>query len=476
MTMSILYAEAFLNDANPEVRKAAIRTLIVEDDPRAEKLIAGAMADRNPAVWKTARNALLSRNPWLLLEPFKVRPVPEALLDSPSGRSWQYLREGIAKCIQSRNHDFGSGWIDRWKDCPGVIPDVSEILRSIGEAEKAKELESITKSARRQILISPTYRCNISCEYCYAKNWAADFGPEMSLERLDAAFSWMAAQEINYVILCGGEPTVYTHLAELLSKAKEHEMGIMLTTNGVYSPAVQELIHKDNITEFIAHYDQGIMSTKKTIALRFKYNLIKAKEHGVDPFLRYTLTNESNAEEWGKLILLAKELGITRINYGFAFKNISGNNSYFDYQLGRQDNQFENIFTSFISDCNEESIKVHQSKPFPLCLLSKDTLRDAAFNGFIRTSCIAHLRGYTHNLTINPDLSTFPCNAVGIAGPKITDFSSLADAGHHYEELLQSLQHTPYFDACEQCILFYRGFCQGVCLAQHAQQSIKGIE
>jgi radical SAM protein with 4Fe4S-binding SPASM domain len=480
--MPVSSVEPFLRDNNPDVRKAAIRSIVRSKDPLADELITVAINDADPSVWKAARSALLYRQPWLMLEPFIARPVPEQILTRPAGKMWSHLRNGINRIICDQNQNITFEQLYRWGTIPGAMPDVIEALMAVSETEIAEKLTELThlygrqQTTRQQILLAPTYRCNLSCDYCYAKDWGLDFPDEMSLNNLEQAFAWMSDQGINYMILCGGEPTVYTHFPTLLSKARDRNIRIMLTTNGLYSKTVQEFINNNYIEEFIGHYDQETMLTRDTQRRQFIDNLLKARNNGVNVILRYTLTENSTADEWTDLIDMAKTLDVNVISYGFAFKNVAGNNNYYDYQLGKQRKNFEQVFTAFFNDCSQQSLKLHQSKPFPLCLLEKDTLRKVIFKGSIRLSCTAHARHFSHNVTINPDLSTFPCNGLGIRGPKITTFESLVAVGRYYAEQLQQLQYHPYDTSCQECLLFYRGFCQGVCLAQHYNQMINSTE
>jgi radical SAM protein with 4Fe4S-binding SPASM domain len=85
----------------------------------------------------------------------------------------------------------------------------------------------------------------------------------------------------------------------------------------------------------------------------------------------------------------------------------------------------------------------------------------------IRSACAVFRDDFTRNLTINPDLSTFPCNGIAIRGPKITEFSNLADAGRHHAQAIRGLILRPFDEDCRRCVLWYRGFCQGACLAEH---------
>ena len=103
--------------------------------------------------------------------------------------------------------------------------------------------------------------------------------------------------------------------------------------------------------------------------------------------------------------------------------------------------------------------------------VSNDSLRRLIDNRQLRSSCPAHMSGYSRNVTVNPDLTTFPYNAIGVAGPAITSFEDFCQVGRHHSPVLKGLQETPCYDICSRCVLWYRGLCQGVCLAEIFQRT-----
>lgn len=480
--MSVSCMLPFLKDSRAEVRKAAIEAITRSPEPLVDELAGRAMNDSDDAVSEAARRALLYRQPWLILHPFPVRAVPGSVLATEKGQAWQYLRKGIRQSVREGDEESDARLLERWRALPGAVPDIIEELTVHGRVEAADALASACnlyggrQIGRRQILLAPTYRCNRDCEYCYAKGWQAAFGSDLSIHDLERVLSWISAQGIELIILCGGEPTVYEHFGLLLAEARKRNMAIMLTTNGLYSEVVRDQLRRDTVEQYIGHYDQGAMGEEGSLRSRFLRNLRQACQNGIDVFLRYTLTADSRREEWMDLVGIADRLNIDVISYGFAFKNVAGNNCHYDYHAAEQRREFEQKFVQLQGDCRKHSLHLHQSKPFPLCLLSQDTLRSALLGGAIRTSCTAHRRQYSQNVTINPDLSTFPCNGLGIRGPKITEFENISAVGAHYSPLLKRLQDHPLEESCRTCLFFYRGFCQGVCLAEHYNEMATGAE
>jgi radical SAM protein with 4Fe4S-binding SPASM domain len=246
-------------------------------------------------------------------------------------------------------------------------------------------------------------------------------------------------------------------------------MSVHLTSNCMYPASLRELVAAPAIGELVAHYDQERMRGGDFATELFADNVRAAMAGGVDAMIRYTLTEQSDAAEWRVVMDLAHRLSIRRINYALAFRGSEGLNAYFQCRdaVGVAGGRLENLLSALCADAADRGLRLHLSKPFPLCALTPETLRRMLGGEAIRSACSVYRDGFTRNLTINPDLSTFPCNGIALRGPKITEFSSLADAGRHYARAIEDLMLRPYHEECQRCVLWYRGFCQGVCLAEH---------
>jgi radical SAM protein with 4Fe4S-binding SPASM domain len=473
--MSIEIARACVQDPNPETRILAARILEGCVGHETDALLVQLMADESETVAEAAFLILRVKHPWLELEPFQVREPPHSVVKTPLGEVWSGLIQLLEQSLSEVDLKQLKTVLKRWFKLPGVGPDIYEILQRSGKDSLAEwfTVESGIygngHDISTQLLVSPTYRCNITCSYCYSKDWDKLHGGDLSTDNLTTLLDWAQKQGINELLLAGGEPTVYKHYEQLLRSARERNILIRLTSNGVYNKATRDLTTAPWIIELTGHYDQEIMAQRPDLANHFRTNMQAAKDSGVDVLLRYTILENSDSAEWQKLIDLALEIGVERINFGFSFLNSLGNNSesYYRFEAGKINHHFEKQFMGFIDDCERHGLLVSQSKPLPLCSISEDSLRRIINSGILRTSCPAHRRHYTQNLTVNPDLTTLPCNAIGVPGSRITEFEDLKSAGEYHSKLLNHLQYIPFGSACESCLFFYRGICQGVCLAQH---------
>jgi radical SAM protein with 4Fe4S-binding SPASM domain len=444
-----------------------------EESPEADFLLLRTVVDPSEEVWRKARAALLHRHPWLTLEAVLARPVPEAALATPYGAEWLELRRAIrrvAREVAPRPETAG-----RMHALPGIVPDWIEELQACGSAATSEELARLANcgdqaaAQSRQILLVPTYRCNLTCSYCYAKSFSDGMPPDMPVEDLEFTFGWAAAQGVESVLLAGGEPTVYAHFARLLELAGEWGIAVRLTSNMLYPSVVRGRIAAPAIRELVAHYDQERMEADPAAAGLFEENLRAARASGLGAILRYTLTQRSGPAEWRTVMDLAVRLGISQINYALAFQGSAGRNAYFPVRegIGQDGGRVENVLLGLCDDAARRRIRLHLCKPFPLCLLTRASLRRVLQEGGMTQACAIHGDGYTRNLTVNPDLSTFPCTGIAIRGPKIGELANAAEAGRRHAAAVESLMLQPYAEECRNCALWHRGVCRGACMAEH---------
>jgi radical SAM protein with 4Fe4S-binding SPASM domain len=456
---------------------AGILLLAEEESPEADYLLLKCVADPDNAVWNKARTVLLHRHPWLALEAVMPRDVPDFARATRLGTAWVNVREAIRRVL--RETELRTDAIDRSFHLPGVIADWVEEMQTDDRRPLAEEIEKLASSRNagkvRQLLLSPTYRCNLACSYCYSRGFGRGMPEDMTPDDLAYVFSWAAGNGIDTVLLAGGEPTVYTHFARLLELARQWGISVRLTSNCMYSAARREQIVSPAIFELVAHYDQERIGSNGEAATLFEENLWAARKGGLEVVLRYTLTERSNPEEWSAVMDLAQRLQLKQLNYAFAFQGSAGMNEHFPMRkdIGHECGHLESVILGLCADAEQRGLLLHLSKPFPLCALSPSALRRMLNTGGMRSACAIHRDGFTRNMTVNPDLSTFPCNGIAIRGPNLRDMKSLAEAGRQNAGAVEALMLRPYAEECRNCALWYRGLCRGTCLAEH-YRSIQG--
>lgn len=432
-----------------------------------ESLLVGALLDPDVRVGRRAAEILLSRQPWLALEPFSSRPVPPRARKGRFGAAWGRLRKAVKEAARGKPGGRRLPF-ERFARLPGLLPDLLEELEAAGlrgEARSVRRRAEALRGEKRpgQILFSLTYSCNLSCPYCYAKGWQTSFPGHMTRAAFREAALWCRRQGVGRILLEGGEPTVHPEFGKLLDEARRLGLRISLTSNGLFGPAVRARVKAPQVPEFICHVTPGVLRDRRLLG-RLRANLKAAVAARVRVGLRCTLTGPGRALRTATLDL-ARAAGVRRVYYGFAFRNMGRNNEYYAYP-GRGGGSFDATLNRFMDEAGRAGVELSLSKPFPLCCVTAATLRRMLGEGGLRTACTASQRGFSKNLTVNPDLTTLPCNALGKAGPRLTQFRDLGEAGRFHGPLLRALYARPWRPRCRRCALYWRGLCQGVCLAE----------
>ncbi len=75
--------------------------------------------------------------------------------------------------------------------------------------------------------------CNMRCAWCYAKDTGFARGDEMPLAQAKQIVDLCAEGGIRGMILIGGEPTVYSHIFDVIGYCRERGIRTTLVTNGM---------------------------------------------------------------------------------------------------------------------------------------------------------------------------------------------------------------------------------------------------
>src|SRR6056297_3293927 len=88
--------------------------------------------------------------------------------------------------------------------------------------------EKIQADVPWTILIDPTSACNLSCEGCWAGEY--DKSDTLEFDTIDRIITEAKEMGIYFIVLSGGEPTVYPYLFDIFEK--HDDVGFMMYTNG----------------------------------------------------------------------------------------------------------------------------------------------------------------------------------------------------------------------------------------------------
>ena len=324
--------------SKPAARKKELDLLAGVDLAGVDEIILRAVLDPHPGVGARACEVLLYRYPWLMLGTGVSRAVADADWEQHRfGEYWRRLRDAVAALVQS----VPPGpfpYARRFEKIPGLVPELVEELNSAGRSADAETLIRLASGSRRkptqhrQILIAPTYACNLACPYCYIKGWQPRMGGPMTREAFGTVVAWCRKQGINWMIFGGGEPTVHPAFPELIEEASRAGIQISLTSNGLFGASVRAAIRAPAVPEFICHVEQDVLRHKPVQTALLRQNLAAASAAGVCVRVRYTLTESSDERERAGILAFAKNCGVGMVNYGFAFRNMDATNESYEFR------------------------------------------------------------------------------------------------------------------------------------------------
>jgi MoaA/NifB/PqqE/SkfB family radical SAM enzyme len=95
------------------------------------------------------------------------------------------------------------------------------------------QFQTCGPTGQRILQLHPTLRCNLRCEHCYSSSgpWAR---VELDARLVEGILTDAARMGYEVVSISGGEPFLYSHLAEILRHARALGMRTTVTTNGYF--------------------------------------------------------------------------------------------------------------------------------------------------------------------------------------------------------------------------------------------------
>lgn len=227
----------------------------------------------------------------------------------------------------------------------------------------------IAKRRFLSLYVDPVIACNLRCQMCY---FSSDNYKHEKLEKriLDInEFSLFAKSIFNRAIKvqigCGAEPTLYSHLEELVKIAKQHKVPyISLTTNGnlLKSETLYNMV-KNGLNEITISSHGITRETYEKLMQRANYdsfinllNILRGIKKDFPDFiirLNYTV-NEDNVEELVDLpnLFVGLKLNIIQIR---PVQNL-GDSLYKNFSMQKIIDCYDSIFPLLQSYCENNNI------------------------------------------------------------------------------------------------------------------------
>lgn len=257
--------------------------------------------------------------------------------------------------------------------------------------------------------------CNLQCPWCYASQTKHDSSSNMEKELSLDLIDFIDKLNIKYIILIGGEPTLYPHLLDVIKAIKNKNIKSTLVTNAIklqdesfckkiYNNGLNEAAISIKGTEKI--YSELSKNNEYAHCIEAISNLSKYQDKVTVSFVM----TQDNMRDLPKLIRATKKAGATHFSLSFVYEfncsgtpNTSFKSSYSPRNMIKSFMQFYNE----INDVTDGNFSLHNA--FPLCLWDKDDYNKLKSNNQIRTVC--QLLSRT-GIIFDTEGTIIPCNTM----------------------------------------------------------------
>jgi len=301
--------------------------------------------------------------------------------------------------------------------------------------------------SKNNIGLIPTYACNSSCDFCYAKNLKMKFPKEMSWKIFKKVIHRCQKEGKNEISFFGGEATVWKYINEAVIYLKKRKIQVNFFTNG--------LIFPKNAPDCVLINMHNVFDIKRRRLIGKSMGFYK--ENKTEIGIRYNVDCRSDKKN-DKVFLKIIQDWSDNIDYvsispaiPYPLSSILGNSIY---------NLTHKIYRN--------GQKVRISRAIPICLFNKKQFK------FLREECFLHKKCFSvKNIVINPDGKTlYPC--VSVFKEKNWEEENLRDITKFYKRYFFDFGHI-YGDKCQDCHYSKNYACQMGCLGtrQNKNQNCK---
>lgn len=302
------------------------------------------------------------------------------------------------------------------------------------------------------INIFVTYRCNLACSYCFAKDLLGEYPDDLTQERFHTLLEWMRGAALPAAAFIGGEPTLHPCLSDHLRQTAEAGIATVLFTNGIFpGRLVQELT--PHVSNFVINYNDPSMYTTFQQE-RLHENLTMLRDSGARISFSKNFSHEY--QDYQYLLKGCERYGVESVRYDISRPSVSAGNDHFTDTDTRQ---VISHIVGFVKQCEVRGIRTGLDCSVRLCDLKIED-RKYLERVSMKFSGICH-----PSIDIHPDLSASYCLPMrDVAVSDVTAFAGQDALMWHFAEMVRPIRQANVSTDCLECKDFMRR-CQGGCMA-----------
>lgn len=371
--------------------------------------------------------------------------------------------------------------------------DKAAIWKQIVYNKNFRSPKAITYFYRDVLRVCITYRCNLSCRYCYAEGMKNSIPEDMTIKDFCKVIVWAKYNGYSHIRFMGGEPTIHPSFTEILDICCDNKMNVSLSTNNTFSSQIGARFDKFFTSAITINYVLNRLDDKQQSSFRDNLGQLNAK--GIRYGFSYVIGCEDDG--WMAIFEDAKLYKPAYIRVSVAIPGLSKQTSI--SELTSNFKLISKRLFEFQDKCRKINAPFYIYRPLMPCMFSAQDYRrltkDSPFICYTR--CPLGARGdYAAPLAVNPDLSIFPCLSVFLKGPNILSFKNKEEISIFYKQNIKKMLTEPLMKSCLTCdkrdnfldnldrgeksdlkSCYKQSLCQGGCLGfKESAQSLCYVE
>ena len=323
-----------------------------------------------------------------------------------------------------------------------------------------------------QCTVTLTRKCNLRCNFCYAKKTEYMDTATLEYENLKRIVDFCNEAKVKFIVFTGGEPTLYPYLIDGLQyiKSKENKMLPTIATNGIKLEDYE--FCKSLIDNGIGYIDISLKGKDskeccEIVGLDCYQQQLTAIHNLSSLPIEFTCSiviTEDNVHSLCESVRNAHTNGAKQFSFTFIIDNAKSDYIDESYLIKHSPFKLIEAFLAQVDELNTITEEWWIEYSFPICVYTEKQLK--ILEGKMASPCQIHIE---NGITFDTDMNLIPCNMhfenmIGQLGSDFSSFTEFEDMAQNstYRSTIDRLKQYPS-NNCKSCK--YLTSCYGGCPA-----------